>query len=200
MRKWETIYLGDIAAPRRGIVDPLKFPDEIFDLYSIPAFDAGLPEVVAGSNIGSSKQVIDSDDVLLSRIVPHIRRAWVVEKDRGRRLIASGEWMVFRNPQIHPNFIRYFFIGDPFHVQFMQTVSGVGGSLLRAKGSEVAKIKIPLPPLPEQERIVKLLDEADELRKLREQADKRSADLIPALFEEMFGDLGKNPMGWEKMP
>jgi type I restriction enzyme S subunit len=37
-----------------------------------------------------------------------------------------------------------------------------------------------------QERLVKLLDEADELRKLRAQADKRTADLIPALFHEMF--------------
>ena len=33
-----------------------------------------------------------------------------------------------------------------------------------------------------------LLDEADELRKLRAQADRRTADLIPALFHDMFGD------------
>ena len=35
---------------------------------------------------------------------------------------------------------------------------------------------------------MKLLDEADELRKLRAQADRRTADLIPALFHEMFGE------------
>ena len=33
---------------------------------------------------------------------------------------------------------------------------------------------------------MKLLDEADELRKLRAQADRRTADLIPSLFHEMF--------------
>ena len=47
---------------------------------------------------------------------------------------------------------------------------------------------VPVPPLTEQERIVKLLDEADELRKLRAQADHRTADLIPSLFHEMFGE------------
>jgi restriction endonuclease S subunit len=52
--------------------------------------------------------------------------------------------------------------------------------------------EIPLPPLVEQERIVKLLDEADELRKLRTQADCRIADLIPTLFHEMFGDTDDN--------
>jgi type I restriction enzyme, S subunit len=53
-----------------------------------------------------------------------------------------------------------------------------------------------VPPLAEQERIVKLLDEADELRKLRAQADRRTAALIPALFHQMFGDPAKDTMGW----
>jgi type I restriction enzyme S subunit len=52
----------------------------------------------------------------------------------------------------------------------------------------LASIPMPLPPLAEQERIVKLLDEADELRKLRTQADRRTDALIPSLFHEMFGD------------
>ena len=43
---------------------------------------------------------------------------------------------------------------------------------------------------------MKLLDEADELRKLRAQADRRTAALIPALFHEMFGDPVANPKGW----
>jgi len=40
----------------------------------------------------------------------------------------------------------------------------------------------------EQERIVKLMEEADELRKIRAQADNRTAALLPALFTELFGD------------
>ena len=56
---------------------------------------------------------------------------------------------------------------------------------------------IPVPPLAEQERIVKLLDDADELRKLRTQADQRTATLIPALFHEIFGDPTRNP---KKLP
>lgn len=43
---------------------------------------------------------------------------------------------------------------------------------------------------------MRLLDEADDLRKLRAQADRRTADLIPALFHEMFGDPETNPKGW----
>jgi len=57
-------------------------------------------------------------------------------------------------------------------------------------------IPIPVPPLPEQERIVKLLDGADELRKLRVHADRRTATLIPALFHEMFGDMCPPSVRW----
>jgi len=198
MKRWPTKPLGDFVAQKSGSVDPSKYPDEVFDLYSIPAFDSGEPEVRAGEEIGSAKQVVQSRDVLLSRIVPHIRRAWVVGADRGRRIIASGEWIVFRSLQLHPCFLRYSLVGEAFHARFMQTVSGVGGSLLRAKATEVAKIEIPVPPLAEQERIVKLLDEADELRKLRAQADRRTAALIPALFHEMFGDPATNTRKWKR--
>lgn len=60
----------------------------------------------------------------------------------------------------------------------------------------LSSVNISIPPLPEQERIVKMLDEADELRKLRAQADRRTTALIPSLFQDMFGDPETNPKGW----
>lgn len=55
--------------------------------------------------------------------------------------------------------------------------------------SDVSHIRVPLPPLADQRRIVALLDAANELRRLRVEADRRTADLVPAVFHEMFGDL-----------
>ena len=54
-----TMVLGGIMPTRAGSVDPAKFPEEVFDLYSIPAFDRGEPEVVAGKEIGSAKQIVE---------------------------------------------------------------------------------------------------------------------------------------------
>lgn len=64
------------------------------------------------------------------------------------------------------------------------------------KTSDLAKLRLPVPPLVEQERIAKFLDQADALRKLRTESDSRTADLIPALFCEMFGDPAHNPKGF----
>lgn len=181
---------------RGGSVNPLQFPDEEFDLYSIPAFDAGQPEIVLGAEIGSTKQIIQPNDVLLSKIVPHIRRAWVVGDDRGRRLIGSGEWIVFRSEKVFPSYLRHVLVGDPFHQQFMQTVSGVGGSLLRARPAFVASIQIPLPPLVEQRRIAAILDQAETLRTQRRTALALLDSLTQSLFLDMFGDPVANPKGW----
>lgn len=64
----------------------------------------------------------------------------------------------------------------------------------------LASQKIPVPPLPEQERIVELLDAAGELRRLRAEADRRTADLLPAIFHEMFGDLSNGHGSWPCKP
>ena len=136
-------------------IDPRNTPDELFELWSIPAFDAGCPELLRGGEIGSQKKVVTSRDVLLSRIIPHIRRAWVVrENPDTRRQVASTEWIVFAGEEVVPAFLRQILVSNVFHRSFMQTITGVGGSLSRANPSAVADIKIPLPPLEEQRRIV----------------------------------------------
>jgi type I restriction enzyme M protein len=136
-------------------VDPRATPEEIFELWSIPAFDAGSPELLRGGEIGSAKKVVSPDDVLLSRIIPHIRRGCIVQRNPvGLRQIASTEWIVFSSPEVMPGFLRQLLVSDFFHSSFMQTITGVGGSLARANPTAVGEIQIPLPPLDVQKEIV----------------------------------------------
>jgi type I restriction enzyme S subunit len=188
--------LGELMAQRVQSVDPSKFRDEQFTLWSIPSFDAGQPQTAIGAEIGSTKKLVQDGDILLSKIVPHIRRAWLVRPKDANRQIASSEWIVFRDQRFLPDFIRHFLLSDGFHNQFMGTVAGVGGSLLRAQPKEVAKIDIPLPPLDEQRRIVGLLDRAAEIRRRADAARAKARAIIPALFLDTFGDPATNPKGW----
>jgi len=86
-----------------------------------------------------------------------------------------------------------------FHREDIARLSG-STTFKEVSRSTLRKYHLPVPPLVEQERIVKLLDEADELRKQRTQADHRTAEFIPALFHEMFGDPDDNLRGWARCP
>ena len=152
---YDLVPVGRFLRPKVKSIDPRNTPDEIFELWSIPAFVAGRPEILPGRDIGSAKKAVYPKDVLLSRIIPHIRRAWVVKEDpNNRRQIASTEWLVFSSNEIIPQFLQRVLVCDTFHVRFMQTITGVGGSLSRANPSAVAQIQIPVPPLEVQREIV----------------------------------------------
>jgi len=152
---FEMVELGCFMASGLPSIDPSKSPEERFELWSIPAHEGREPERPLGKEIGSAKKGVLPNDVLLSRIVPHIRRTWVVSPScNGERQIASGEWIVFRSDDFVPEYLARVLVSDFFHAQFMQTVTGVGGSLSRANPKAVAEIRIPLPPLEVQREIV----------------------------------------------
>jgi type I restriction enzyme S subunit len=149
---WAKLRLGDITA-RPASVDPSGVPSEQFELYSVPSFSQRCPDLLAGAEIKSTKQVVRPHDVLLCKIVPHLNRVWVVGSKSDKRQIASGEWIVYRDHNCDPNYLRYSLTEQSFRDRFMQTVAGVGGSLMRARPSDVAEIEVPLAPLREQRRI-----------------------------------------------
>jgi len=82
----------------------------------------------------------------------------------------------------------------------MRTVSGIGGSLLRVRPAQITDIEIFLPPLPEQQRIAKLLEQSDHLRRIRHHALELSDAFLPAAFVELFGSLSANDRGWRVVP
>ena len=149
------VPVGDFYRKQVKSLDPRLSPEDTFELWSVPAFDKRKPEILKGAEIGSQKKIVHPTDVLLSRIIPHIRRAWVVKESRDKYCqLASTEWIISSSDKIVPEFLQRIITSDSFHCQFMQTITGVGGSLSRANPKTVANIQIPLPPLEVQQEIV----------------------------------------------
>ena len=64
----------------------------------------------------------------------------------------------------------------------------------------VAKLEVPLPPLPEQRRIAAILDQADALRAKRREALAQLDSLTQSVFIEMFGDAQTIYERWPVKP
>lgn len=191
---WVWVRLGDVNKYISKSVNPISEPDKIFELYSVPSMVDNYPEIIAGSDIGSSKQSVCKKDVLLCKINPRINRVWKVSQFTDNELIASSEWIIIRNNHIDANYLMYCFQSKYFREFMLSNVSGVGGSLMRAQPKYVQTYPVPLPPLSEQQRIVERIEELfaklDEAKeRLQEVADSFAVRKAAILHKAFTGEL-----------
>lgn len=198
---WVWVRLGEVNKYVSKSVNPISEPDKIFELYSVPSMADDYPEIIAGSDIGSSKQSVCKEDVLLCKINPRINRVWKVSQFTDNELIASSEWIIIRNNHINANYLMYCFQSKYFREFMLSNVSGVGGSLMRAQPKYVQTYPIPLPPFSEQQRIVERIEELfaklDEAKeRLQEVADSFAVRKAAILHKAFTGELTKQ-WRWE---
>ena len=92
----KTLALRDIAEIVGSPIRPANFPDEMFALYSIPAYSSGEPETLLGRAIGSNKTLVCGRCVLISKLNPRIPRVWFVDQPNEYRRICSTEFIPFK--------------------------------------------------------------------------------------------------------
>jgi type I restriction enzyme S subunit len=97
-----------------------------------------------------------------------------------------------RDPnRLDREYLRYALMATSGSVQANHAV--LGAVLNKAK---VEALPIPVRPISEQRRIVDLLSRAENIVRMRREAEKKAKEIIPALFLDMFGDPARNPKGW----
>jgi len=65
--------------------------------------------------------------------------------------------------------------------------------------SHLKQVKLLLPPLSVQREIVAMLEQADAVKRQRQEADALTGALLRSVFYEMFGNPVRNERGWEVM-
>lgn len=205
MNPWPTKPLAEIATVVRGVTfDKSQVSDEPRE-NSIPILRAGN---IQGSLLTDSDLVYVPDQ-LLSEEQRMRRGDLAICMSSGSPAIVGktahldSDWRgsvgafcaIVRFKDNFNHRLGSYWFRSPAFLQW-RDINAKGANIQNLRRAELEKLPIPVPPLAEQARIVKLLDEADELRKLRAQADRRTADLIPAIFDDMFGDPVTNPKAW----
>lgn len=139
------------------------------------------------------QRIAEAGDILMSVRAPVGPTNQASERcciGRGLAAIRADE------AQLDPGYLRFFLLlVEP-------TLAGMGqGSTFAAIGrAEIASLRIPLPSLTEQRRIVDLLSRAEGILRLRREAQAKAQAIIPALFLDLFGDPATNPKGWPVAP
>lgn len=99
------------------------------------------------------------DDILIGNIRPYLKKIWLADNEGG----ASGDVLVIRvrEAALIPRYLYYVLASDLFFAYAMQYSKGA--KMPRGSKTRIMLYPIPIPPLEEQERIVRVLDEFDTL-------------------------------------
>ena len=126
------------------------------------------------------QKVAEKGDILISVRAP----VGPTNVSRDRSAIGRGLAALRCRSNLDPRWLLYF-------LRFYEPeLAGIGkGSTFEAiSRSDLEDVRVPLPPLPEQQRIAAILARADHLRRLRRYALALSEGYLQAVFVEMFGD------------
>ncbi len=113
-----------------------------------PEFAARLRKAHTGNLVIATTS--EDDDALAKAV------AWLGDEE----VAVSTDAYIYRHT-INPKYMSYFFQTELFRSQKKPYITGT--KVRRISGESLAKIQIPIPPLPAQEEIVRILDAFTEL-------------------------------------
>lgn len=140
----------------------------------------------------TDKFLVEGDALIIGRK----GSAGEVTRVSGKFWPSDVTYYVFGNDQVDINYLFYVLK----RIDLRQLATGIKPGINR---NRVYELKIPLPPLPEQKRIVakieELFEKIDEAKKLREQALEQTNSLLSAALAEVFERGKKEGWVWKKL-
>jgi type I restriction enzyme, S subunit len=142
----------------------------------------------------SPEKYCESGDLLYAWSASFGPRIW-----SGQKVIFHYHiWKVQTGPLIDKRFLFMWFLWD---VERIKRDHGTGSTMIHVAKGSMEDRDIRLPPLPEQRRIVGILEDALDsvviARSAAETSQKKSGTLLKSYVESVFAQRG---IGWAKMP
>ncbi|MBZ0097140.1 MAG: restriction endonuclease subunit S [Sulfuricella sp.] len=113
-----------------------------------------------------------------------------------RGLLNQHIFKVLPKPEIDPDYL-FFALKSALAELSSKTH---GSTMKHVVRGDFESTQIRVPPLDEQRRIVDILSRAEGIVRLRREAERKAAELVPGIFIDMFGDPATNPRGWPMEP
>jgi type I restriction enzyme, S subunit len=98
--------------------------------------------------------------------------------------------VVRTRPGVESRFLHHWF--QSIEYLSWRDTQARGANIQNLRHSELAALRVPMPPPSEQHRIVEILDQTDHLRRLRAEADAKADQVLAALYRRLFLDPASN--------
>lgn len=202
--KWSEVEMGQLCLATEQ-VDPGNKPNTFFEYIDISSVNRDL-KIISGTQsiLGSeapsrARKMVRKGDVLVSTVRPNLNAVAVVPDCLDQQIASTGFCVLRPNPERVVGKYLFYRALTPDFIGFL-TARMRGANYPAVTDAVVRQAPIPWPPVSEQHRIVEILDQADAIRKKRDEADTKADRILPALFYKMFGDPIRNPLRWNVVP
>lgn len=152
------------------------------------------------SDLSNGYSYFQRGDVVVSKITPcyENNKIAIASIDR-KHGFGSTEFHVIRphSGSLDARYLMHFLRQDAVREAGKKRMTGSAGQR-RVPRQFLEQLEIPLPPLDEQQRVVAVLDHADDLRRKRHETLTALDDLGHATFFDLFGDPVSNPKNWDQ--
>jgi len=197
---WQTRRLSEVLE-NTETVNPHDFPNTEFDYIDVSSISNTTFEIAATQSLkgkdapSRARKLVRANDVLFATIRPTLRRISLVPERLDRQVCSTGYFVLRPKEGIDQRFIFYFLFTEDFLGQMERLQKGA--SYPAVTDGDVRSQEISFPPLPEQHRIVALLDEAFAGLAIAKSNAEQNLQNARALFEShlqsVFSDRGE---GW----
>ncbi len=183
---WQTKTLGEVLQ-KTETINPSQSPEAEFDYIDVSSvsnatFMIEATQRLKGQDAPSrARKLVIANDILFATIRPTLQRIAIVPEHLNKQVCSTGYFVLRPKPEIDHRFVFYFLFSEKFTGR-MESLQK-GASYPAVTDGDVKAQVIPVPPLPEQHRIVSILDEAFEgIAKARAHAEQNRQN-ARALFE-----------------
>lgn len=163
MARWPEQLLGDVLRPTET-VDPTAGPDTPFEYVDVSSVDNVALSIVATQKLlgrdapSRARRVIRAGDVIFATVRPTLRRIAIVPRALDGQVCSTGYFVLRSGSAMDHRWLFYFLQTDEF-MGCMEALQR-GASYPAVSDADVRSQRVPVPPLPDQRRIVAILDEA----------------------------------------
>ena len=173
---WNFDRFKDVAALRSERTDEAS---EVEDYLELEDLESGSGRILNRRNtmtVVSDVTVFKTGDVLFGKLRPYLEKYYVAEFD-GK---CTGEILAFKPERIASRFLFYC-LASPWFIERCNLLA-YGAKMPRVNWpTQLAQFNLPLPPLPEQQRIATYLDASCAAIDAAVSAKRRQLDTLEAL-------------------
>ncbi len=187
-QEWEVRRIQEICKVDAKSLSAKTSPDYEFEYISLSDVDSDSFDISTSHQIfrtapSRARRIVSKGDVVISTVRPNLQGFFLAKEDK-KDLIASTGFAVLTPTECDSQYLLSCFFSQIVGKQFYSLV--VGSNYPAVNSSDVAKLKLAVPPMEEQRKIAEILgvwDEAIEKQsRLIEKLELRKRGLMQCLL------------------